>query len=320
MLVGLLPFAEFGLAEEIGASGILAAVAAGMTASRLSLLERAHLSARIPTGITWNVVSFCLNGIIFVLLGLQLPGIIGSGPSGINLLTSNNRFGVADEILELTAILIGLRLVWVLASLLLGRLAKRSEGGENWRVIAASSIAGVRGAVTLAGALSIPLLMSDGSPFPDRDLAITLAVGIILASMLIAAIGLPLLLRGVPADRENAHAELKKARLAAVQSAMAAVDSGGNGGGPREAALLAVYQERFASLNDENSGGHDEVWRDLHRTALHAEREAVQSLRMKNEIDDVLARQLLSELDLLEAALHHRPFRLAVSAQDAVSE
>ncbi len=89
----------------------------------------------------------------------------------------------------------------------------------------------VRGAVTLAGALSIPLLMSDGSPFPDRDLAITLAVGIILASMLIAAIGLPLLLRGVPADKEHAHAELKKARLAAVQSAMAAVDSGGNGGG-----------------------------------------------------------------------------------------
>jgi monovalent cation/hydrogen antiporter len=194
VLVGLLPFAVFGLAEKIGVSGILAAVAAGMTASRLSLLERAHFSARIQTGITWDVVSFCLNGIIFLLLGLQLPGIIGSGPSGIDLLTSNDRLGITDEILALTAILIGLRLVWVLASLLLGRLAKRSEGAENWRVIAASSIAGVRGAVTLAGALSIPLFMPDGSPFPDRDLAITLAVGIILASMLIAAIGLPLLL------------------------------------------------------------------------------------------------------------------------------
>jgi monovalent cation/hydrogen antiporter len=319
VLVGLLPFAAFGLAEEIGASGILAAVAAGMTASRLSLLERAHFSARIQTGITWDVVSFCLNGIIFVLLGLQLPGIFGSGPSGIDLFTSNDRFRIGDEILELTTILIGLRLVWVLASLSLGWLGKRREGPENWRVIAASSIAGVRGAVTLAGALSIPLLMPDGSPFPDRDLAITLAVGIILASMLIAAIGLPLLLRGVPADKEHAHAELKNARLAAVQSAMTAVDAGGNAG-PREAALLAVYQERFAALNNENSGGHDEAWRDLHRTALHAEREAVQSLRMKNEIDDVLARQLLHELDLLEAALHHRPFRLAVSAQEASSE
>ena len=320
VLVGLLPFAAFGLAEKIGVSGILAAVAAGMTASRLSLLERAHFSARIQTGITWDVVSFCLNGIIFVLLGLQLPGIIGSGPSGIDLLTSNDRLGITDEILALTAILIGLRLVWVLASLLLGRLANRSEGAENWRVVAASSIAGVRGAVTLAGALSIPLLMPDGSAFPDRDLAITLAVGIILASMLIAAIGLPLLLRGVPSDKEHAHAELKNARLAAVQSAMAAVDAGGNGGGPREAALLAVYQERFASLNDDDARQDDDAWRDLHRTALHAEREAVQSLRMKNEVDDVLARQLLSELDLLEAALTHRPLRFAVSVQAAASE
>ena len=124
VLVGLLPFAVFGLAEKIGVSGILAAVAAGMTASRLSLLERAHFSARIQTGITWDVVSFCLNGIIFVLLGLQLPGIIGSGPSGIDLLTSNDRLGITDEILALAAILIGLRLVWVLASLLLGGLRK----------------------------------------------------------------------------------------------------------------------------------------------------------------------------------------------------
>jgi CPA1 family monovalent cation:H+ antiporter len=206
-----------------------------------------------------------------------------------------------------------------LASLSLGRIAKRPEGTENWRVIAASSIAGVRGAVTLAGALSIPLLMPDGSPFPDRDLAVTLAVGVILLSMLIAAVGLPLLLRGLPSDTQHGHGELKNARLAAVQSAMAAIDAGGNGdgAGPREAALLAVYRERMMWLHEEDGRQDDDAWRELHVTALHAEREAVQRLRMKDEIDDVLARQLLSELDLLEAALAHRPLRLATSAQSS---
>jgi CPA1 family monovalent cation:H+ antiporter len=306
VLIGLLPFAAFGIAEELEVSGILAAVAAGMTASRLSLLEHAHYSARIKTGITWDVVSFCLNGIIFVLLGLQLPGIIGSGPSGIDLVTSNQRLAILDEVVVLTAILIGLRLIWVLASLLLARLTKQREGAESWRVIAASSIAGVRGAVTLAGALSIPLLMPDGSPFPFRDLSITLAVGVIICSMLIAAVGLPLLLRDHPQADAEFNSEVRLARVAAVEAAIGAMSEAA---GPREVALVAAYGERLAALRNDDVAADDASWRDLHRKALSSERKAVQSLRIDNRIDDTVARFLLSELDLLEAALMQRPLR-----------
>jgi len=310
VLTGLLPFAAFAAAEEVDASGILAAVAAGIAASRLSLLEHAHFSARIMTGATWDVVSFCLNGIIFVLLGLQLPGIIGAGSSGIDLIASQQRWAISDEILGLTAILIALRFLWVFVPAAANRMfgARRANGG--WRVAAASSIAGVRGAVTLAGALSIPLAMPDGAPFPYRDFAITIAVGVILISMLVAAIGLPLLLRGVEDDhRPHTNAEMAKARRSAIEAAISSLSSTATAGSQGHA-LAASYRNRLAALSEfEGGNAEDSVWRDLHRTALHAERVAIQNLRHSDEIDDAVARQLLYELDILEAAVVHRPSR-----------
>lgn len=304
VLIGLLPFGAFALAEELDLSGILAAVAAGMTASRLSLLEHAHFSARIKTGATWDVVSFCLNGIIFIVLGMQLPDIIGAGPSGIDLLRSQQTLGILDEMAELTLLLIGIRFVWVLGSVLMARLLKQ-RGAEDWRVIAASSIAGVRGAVTLAGALSIPLLMPDGSPFPSRDLAITLAVGVILASMLIAAVGLPLLLKGIPPEHSHAGQEMLDGRRAGFEAAIAKLSEGD--AGTRAAMLITTYRAQLASLDRSTRAEEDAAWRELRRAALHAERRAVQSLRQKDLIDDTVARHLLGELDVVEAALMHRP-------------
>ena len=310
VLTGLLPFAAFAAAEEVDASGILAAVAAGITASRLSLLEHAHFSARIMTGATWDVVSFCLNGIIFVLLGLQLPGIIGAGPSGIDLIASQQVWAISDEILELTAILIALRFLWVFVPAAMNRLFGAGSANNSWRVVAASSIAGVRGAVTLAGALSIPLAMPNGAAFPYRDFAITIAVGVILISMLVAAIGLPLLLRGIEDDhRADADAEMVKARRSAIEAAISSL-SGEPNAGARGSVLAAAYRTHLAALSDVETSKHDDAaWRDLHRTALHAERDAIQRLRHGDEIDDAIARQLLYELDILEAAVMHRPSR-----------
>jgi CPA1 family monovalent cation:H+ antiporter len=310
VLTGLLPFAAFAAAEEVDASGILAAVAAGITASRLSLLEHAHFSARIMTGATWDVVSFCLNGTIFVLLGLQLPGIIGAGPSGIDLIASQQVWAISDEILELTAVLIALRFLWIFVPAAVSRMLGSGHANGSWRVVAASSIAGVRGAVTLAGALSIPLAMPDGAAFPYRDFAITIAVGVILISMLVAAIGLPLLLRGIEDDhRGHADAEMVKARRSAIEAAISSL-SGEPNAGARGSVLAATYRTHLAALSDvETSKRDDAAWRDLHRTALHAERDAIQRLRHGDEIDDAVARQLLYELDILEAAVMHRPSR-----------
>lgn len=315
VLTGLLPYAAYGLAEQVGASGILAAVAAGIAASWVGLLEPAHFSARMQTGTTWGVVSFCLNGIVFVLLGLQLPGIIGSGPVGIDLLTSDRRLAVLGEIGLLTALLIVLRLLWVLASGLLGRtLRGNGDGGigNDWRVIAASSLAGVRGAVTLAGVLSLPLLVPGGAPFPSRDLAITLATGVILCSMLIASIGLPLLLRHARHD-DHTGRELRMGRIAAIDAAISAISTDRATPGPRETALIDTYRQRLDVLRGQTEPSdtvEDNAWRDLYQTALRAEREAVQELRTAGDINDIVARQLLGDIDVIEAALTRRPFGL----------
>jgi monovalent cation/hydrogen antiporter len=308
VLIGLLPFAAFALAEEVEASGILAAVAAGVTASRLSLLEYAHYTARITTGATWDVVSYCLNGIIFVLLGLQLPGIIGAGPAGVDLVTTTERPAILREIVVLTVVLIVIRVAWVMLSLGIKRLTKTHGGGGSWLEIAASSLAGVRGAVTLAGALSIPSMMPNGVSFPYRDLAITLAVGVILLSLLIAAIGLPLLLRG-SAPEDVLETELSHARRTAIDAAISALEASDEGQRPNAAALVAAYKLRSTTLDAPGDKADTAAWRDAYSTALHAERRAIQKLRREDTIDDTVARQLLSELDLLEAALMHRPLR-----------
>ena len=311
VLSGLLPFAAYEAADRLGVSGILAAVAAGMTASRVGLLETAHFSARLQAGMAWRVIGFCLNGIIFVLLGLQLPDIIGAGPVGINLITSDTKLVVLGQIAALTGLLIVVRVLWVLASVLFGRILGAEAKLGGWRVIAASSLGGVRGAVTLAGALSLPLLMPDGSPFPSRDLAVTLATGVILSSILIASVALPLLLRHVRLDGQAGSAEYRRARMAATEAAIIAAGEAGADG--PASALIAVYQERLAMLRDNAGRGQseeDHAWQALHQRTLHAEREAVQQLRLAGGVDDAVARQVLGELDVIEAALMQSPFRL----------
>ena len=311
VLSGLLPFAAYALADRVGVSGILAAVAAGMTASRVSLLEAAHFSARLQTRMAWNVIGFCLNGVIFVLLGLQLPGIIGSGPVGIDLIASESRWEVLAQIGALTGLLVVVRLVWVLASVLLGRTLRIEGRRDDWRVIAAISLGGVRGAVTLAGALSLPMLMPDGAAFPGRDLAVTLATGVILSSMLIASIGLPLLLRHVRPEGEAGLGEIRLARVAALEAAIRVAEEAG--ADRRAGALAAFYRDRLAALRAHTGMGHseeDRAWQSLHRMTLHAERDAVQDLRRSGRIDDGVARGVLGELDVIEAALMHRPLGL----------
>ena len=308
VLSGLLPFAAYAAADRLDVSGILAVVAAGMTASRVGLLDSAHFSARMQAGMAWSVIGFCLNGVIFVLLGLQLPDILGSGPVGINLITSVDRLAVLGQIGGLTALLVVVRLIWVLASVLLRRVLGAQGRLGGWRIIAAASLGGVRGAVTLAGALSLPLLMPDGTPFPSRDLAVTLATGVILSTIVIAAIALPLLLRHVRDDGAAAHVEYLLARVAAIEAAIAAVGQTGADG--PAASLVAMYRQRLALLQNQTTHGEtgeDRAWQKLHRIALHAERDAVQSLRLAGRVDDAVARRVLGELDVIEAALMQRP-------------
>ncbi|TPN80740.1 Na+/H+ antiporter, partial [Mesorhizobium sp. B1-1-5] len=189
----LVPFVSYLGAEHIGASGILAAVTAGLLTGVSGMFRFLGVSARMQTMSLWSTLSFVFNGALFILLGLQFPDIIRKVPPELS-----SRHWIIEPVLTvllLTLCLIGLRFLWIwigdMAGAMAARLGKRKAEPFGLRVRLAGSVAGVRGAITLAGILSLPLTLQDGSPFPARDVVIFLAAGVIICSLAIASLALP---------------------------------------------------------------------------------------------------------------------------------
>lgn len=191
----LTPFIIYLISEEIGVSGILAVVAGGvMFAIEKDRAVSPQYKLQLVSASTWSVLLLVLNGLVFLILGISVPDVVEVIYRDQRL----NNFMVAGYAMAITALLIALRFLWVYAySLWESRFRRVEKAPLKSQVI--TSISGVRGAVTLAGAFSIPLVLGDGiTPFPERDLIIALAAGVILMSLIIASIFLPLL-----ADKEE---------------------------------------------------------------------------------------------------------------------
>ncbi|PBJ83937.1 Na+/H+ antiporter [Lysobacteraceae bacterium NML93-0399] len=319
ILISLLtPFGAYLLAEEIGASGILAAVAAGITMSYVELSGRALATTRVQRAAVWDTVQFSLNGIIFVLLGEQLPWIVERAVRSVREAGHVEPWWLAIYVLAISGSLLALRFAWVWVSLRIGlhRSGER-ERRPSVRLVAAMSLAGVRGAITLAGVLTLPLALDDGTPFPTRDLAIFLAAAVIILSLLLGSLALPRLLRGleVPEIGEDER-EIDRARHEGAVAAVAAVERAQHAlPAAREnpdlyasaaVRVMALYEER---LRREASAGVDAAAlrradgaeRALRLAGLHAERERIYELARHREISDDIARRLVRDLDLLEA-------------------
>lgn len=315
LVIVFLPFAAFLAAESVHASGVLAAVVAGLTAGRTRTANQLSVSAYMLAHSFWAMIGFLLNGTIFVLLGLQLPAIIRTVPP--ELIDTHWLWQPLGIIAALTLCLIALRYSWIAIALALGRLISRFlrlpviHAGPRARL--AGSIAGVRGAVTLAGVLSLPVLALDGSPFPGRDVAIFLAAGVILLWLAIASIGLPPIVRGLAAGHGAAHAtEMRRARIAATEAAIARLEGvvhrdGADGAATMDQAvaegLIATYRRRLSLLDDGQTPREEAVALQraesaLRHTALAAEREALRDLLKSGEIDDVTFNALAHELVL----------------------
>ncbi|ALJ26735.1 transmembrane Na+/H+ antiport transporter [Stenotrophomonas acidaminiphila] len=325
LLVNLLiPFAAYLLAEEFNASGILAAVAAGITMSYVELTGRISGSMRVQRTAVWSTVQFSFNGIIFVLLGEQLPGIVQRAMDTIAVTGHSDWWWLAIYVVAINAMLVVLRLVWVWLSLRWNLLRARWRGEEranqtSWRVVLAMSVAGVRGAITLAGVLTLPLMVPGGEPFPARDLVIFLAASVILVSLLGASLLLPRLLRGLelPRDDDSRRVEdlarklSSKAALAAVEKTRQQLVEG------QTTTNVQLYNDAAARVsllyqrNLEKGQGPDEdpemvrrmeqAYRSLRTAGLTAEREELFRLTRHGQIPDEVARKLIRNLDLLES-------------------
>lgn len=314
----LIPFGAYLVAERLHCSGILAAVAAGLTMGFVESGGQAQALTRIRRTTFWDVIQFAANGIIFVLLGEQLPAILSRAAETVQLTGHHAPWWLAVYVVAINFGLAALRFLWVWLSFKLTRFTSREQrSSPSWRIIAAMSFAGVRGAITLAGVLTLPLAMADGSPFPARDLAILLAMGVIIASLLAASIGLPWLLNGLAMPAEpSRQAEEDAARVGAAQAAIAAIErvqhdlAEGRGDADLYVAAAAQimdgYRQRIQSrqgTTEANAVGRrsDRIERDLRLAALKAERTAIFRMVRRRELGSELARKLIRELDLLEA-------------------
>ncbi|MET0778911.1 MAG: Na+/H+ antiporter [Pseudomonas mandelii] len=317
----LLPFAAYVLAERLGASGILSAVAAGMMQSWLDLLPR-QTSTRLLNRSVWSLLEFAFNGLIFLLLGLQLPDIIKAVASHETSLWPTLLYRCLD-VVAIFLVLLVLRFVWVQSIWRLSVLLRRLRGkGEMTQVPTARScwlltVGGVRGAVTLAGVLSVPLLMG-GDAFPERDLLIFIAAGVILLSLVAACIALPLLLRGIEKSPDDKRRnEVREAWRKTAEAAIHALEA--EEANPQDAAqsalatelkarIMSEYRHQLDVFNDSAEAQAlafqmDLLERRLRLKALRAQRLELYSLSRHHQIGDDVLREVLGELDLSEANL-----------------
>ena len=315
----LIPFAAYMLAEHIHCSGILAAVGAGVTMTFAEISRQALPATRMRRNSVWDTLQFALNGIILVLLGEQLPAIIAAADQTVLMTGHINPWWLGLYVLAIMSALAALRFAWVWVSFRLTLFRAREEipySRPDWRLIAAMSFAGVRGAITLAGVLTIPLTLTDGTVFPARDLAIFLATGVIIVSLLLASVGLPLLLRGLVMPAEpSRQAEEDEARVASAEAAIRAIENLQHvlAEGRKDADVYAaagarimdLYRERIDS-RIQQSGDTSEtrryalIERDLRLAGLKAERDAIFGMARSRSIGSAVAQKLIRELDLAE--------------------
>ncbi len=320
----LIPFGAYLIAEEVHASGILSAVSAGVTMSYVELTGRALATTRIQRTTVWNTVQFSLNGIVFVLLGEQFPDIINAAVFTVQQNTHKAAGWLIAYALAINFGLAVLRFVWVWISFRWGlwRARKRGETTRrypHWRLVAATSLAGVRGTITLAGIMTLPLTMPNGTPFPDRDLALFLAMAVILVSLLAASLLLPWLLNGlqIPSESNEDHEE-DLARYESAKAAITAIERKQHKlveKTPTETELyssaatraMAMYQRRLDNMNAELDTEHlrkaDLAERQLWRAGLKAERAHIFMMARERRISDKTSRQLVGEIDMIEARL-----------------
>lgn len=317
----LIPFGAYLLAEHFHCSGILAAVAAGVTMSFSEQGGKALAATRVRRAAVWDTIQFTLNGVIFVLLGEQMPSIMARAAETVRITGHQEPWWLAVYVLAITASLGVMRFVWVWVSLQWNLFVARRRGEPipqvSWRLVAAMSLAGVRGAITLAGVLTLPFALTDGTPFPARNLAIFLAAGVIVVSLVLASIALPRLLKGLELppelSREN---DIDRARIAAAQAAIAAIEKTQHdlAEGREDADLyidasariMDLYRQRIDRRSQSLEAGAlnrqvERIERQLRLAGLAAERNAIFQLARARQIDDASARSLIREIDLLES-------------------
>ncbi len=308
----LTPYASFVPADELGLSGVLAAVTAGVYLGWRAP-ELITAETRLQATAVWEILTFLLNATLFILIGLQLPVIA----DGLNAYTTGELVGYAALV---CATVIGTRFVFAFTvpyvlRALDRRLSQRERRmGARPRIV--SSWAGMRGAVSLAAALALPLRTDAGAPLPDRDLILFITFALILVTVVGQGLTLPYLIRslGVQEDGAEEEAEEMRARYVAARAAIERLDELAIEDWTRDDTierLRGLYQFRQRRVKvrvgkmDDEDGIEDRSlsYQRMMHELYAVQRRAVVQLRNGGEISNDVMHRIERELDLEESRL-----------------
>ena len=303
----LSPFVIYLAAEQIRASGVIAVVTAGLYLSVRSTYFFSP-ATRIKIWSVWESLTFILNGVVFVLIGLQFP----------TLRASIHDYGLTRVVLDgviFSILLIALRLIWVFPGSQLVYWFHTHILKHRYRHAPASHIfvigwTGMRGVLSLAGALALPSVIQNGSSFPHRDAIVLLTYCVILVTLVVQGLTLPSLIRWlglaagegpnceeIDARRIIAEAAVQHLTDARAQDELRAADLYDD--------LIHHYRSQLVSLDDAN---HEVAQKHNHFTelsleSLRIERETAIRLRNEGRINDIVLRKIVRQLDLNESRL-----------------
>jgi len=305
----LIPYAAYLAAEQVHASGVLAVVACGLFLSRRSA-NFFSPSVRLQAWSVWESLNYVLNGLVFVLIGLQLPEIRASirGYSLSTLVVDGAVFSVLLILLRLLWVFPGAGVAWLVRTRLLHQRERRPRPRKTFIL----GWTGMRGVVSLAAALALPALLADGSPFPQRDLIIFLTFCVICVTLVLQGVTLPPLIRAFGlAGAAGPNCEEQEARRIMIDAAVSHLNDAKEKDSEEAAALYEDltrhYHQRLASLEhgEVNQGqitDHDRHL-ELSLEALRVERETAVRLRDEGRINDDVLRLIERELDLSESRI-----------------
>jgi Na+/H+ antiporter len=303
-------YAAFVPADAVGASGVLAAVTTGIY---MGIRGPSIIPARtrLQGFMVWDILDFLINASLFVLVGLQLHTVV-DGLAGRSAAT------VAGYALAVSAVVVVMRLVWFFTVPYLIRALDRRPSqrarrvGPRPRLVVAWS--GMRGAVSLAAALALPLKTDAGAPFPERDLIIFLTFAVIFTTLVVQGLSLPKLIRrlGVTADETEDEEELR-ARLEATKAALAQIDALAGEEWTRDDTIermRGMYEyrkRRFAAragkIEDDGYEDRSLAYQQMVQAVLAAQREALVRLRNEGVISNEVMNRVVREFDLEESRL-----------------
>ena len=293
-------------AEALGVSAVVAAVTVGIYMG-WHTPELTTPQMRLQGVAVWEILFFLLNALLFTLIGLQLPVILDglSGYSGGELLW---------YALVVAATVTAARFVWIFAAMYVPHLLRQRDPAPSLQAKVVLVWAGMRGAVSLAAALALPLTTDAGTTFPNRDLIIFLTFSVILGTLVVQGLTLPALIRVF--DLEDDMLEEKeetKARIYAAEAAIARLEELLDEDWVREDTAERLrrmydfrrsrFQARFDGEDDGSIEQRSADYQRLVRELLDAERQAVLELRRERKISDDVFRRVERDFDLEAARL-----------------